>query len=757
MRRRLADHGIAILITLLLFVIPFFWLPPGTMDLGGDSSRLYFYDPVSYLLHVALYGVVPVGQGAVEPNYFYIPFVGLLGLLKSIVGNPWVLISIFNSIKVAIGFLFMYLIIRNVLKHEKDTRISETLIQLAAVSGGLLYILSSVTPYLSVVWNRALTAHNQIFLNPLMFYLLLKFFLSRQANYLWIAILVSFIFSANFALTSAPAFFSFYPISLVFLVVYTKLGAKVNIRWRILLGGFVAFVGVHGFHLLPQLMSLFEPGSFSNTKVFSKEEMLAGGVGYFNATSGLGKVSYGLLLPTQLSSLSWTAIAPAAVLLLAYRFRAQVRSMFLVSVFFFPLLFLVTANMTGLGLELYRKLFLIPGFSMFRVFYERWMLVFVFYYSMLFGLSAASLILAKKKVGVLLVLAALVLIGLGGLPLIQGKLVNVTHWTTPESGVSWRMDPEYEKTLDVIRTLPDGKILTLPLTDAFHQVLYGTNNAAYVGTPTIGQLTGKKDFSGYQHLYPYPEDIRQFAKEGKYETLTEIFSLLGIRYIFHNSDPRIYDFPFDEFPNAYMKTAMPPTQAAYKEFISHLPVRKIYEQGTYNLYEFDAPVIRPLVYVADSIIEGTPAAILAPSKRSIYIDSKLCAQTKTKYLCDGTYVVPRVSLVVRELTPSQYKIHVRVEEGSGSKPWILVFLNKFHRNWRLTSDDGSIVPESNHMEVNGYANAWIINPTERPGVLEYVFTLRLISERYFYFGSVVSIVALVIVCVMLGKSWSAKT
>jgi len=74
------------------------------------------------------------------------------------------------------------------------------------------------------------------------------------------------------------------------------------------------------------------------------------------------------------------------------------------------------------------------------------------------------------------VFVACILVGFG-LPLFQGKLVNMTHWGTPEAGVAWRMDPKYEEMLDRIRALPDnGKMLTLPLTDAFHQVLYGTND-----------------------------------------------------------------------------------------------------------------------------------------------------------------------------------------------------------------------------------------------------------------------------------------
>ena len=65
-----------------LFIIPFFWLKPGEMDLGGDNSRLYFYDPLSYLTNQALYGVVPTGIGGEAVSYWAIPHLLLLAFLN---------------------------------------------------------------------------------------------------------------------------------------------------------------------------------------------------------------------------------------------------------------------------------------------------------------------------------------------------------------------------------------------------------------------------------------------------------------------------------------------------------------------------------------------------------------------------------------------------------------------------------------------------------------------------------------------------
>src|SRR4051812_30381420 len=102
-----------IVLTILLFVIPFFWFHPGETDYGGDSSRLYFYNPLAYLSAQTLYGIISSGVGGENVGYYSIPFIILLWLLKSIVGSPPILASIFNGLTLSLAFLSCYLIIKD--------------------------------------------------------------------------------------------------------------------------------------------------------------------------------------------------------------------------------------------------------------------------------------------------------------------------------------------------------------------------------------------------------------------------------------------------------------------------------------------------------------------------------------------------------------------------------------------------------------------------------------------------------------------
>ena len=73
---------IIIVICVLLFIVPFFWISPGELEMGGDSNRLFLYDPGSYLQVNALYSVEPQGVGKVASNQNLRSILNLLQLAQ---------------------------------------------------------------------------------------------------------------------------------------------------------------------------------------------------------------------------------------------------------------------------------------------------------------------------------------------------------------------------------------------------------------------------------------------------------------------------------------------------------------------------------------------------------------------------------------------------------------------------------------------------------------------------------------------------
>ena len=106
------------LITSFLFFLPFFWFKPGEMDLGGDSSRLYFYDPLGYLTNYAFYGISPSAFGAENIGFFMVPFVGLLFCLKLIFSSPTFLIASFHGMSFSLAFLSCYFIVKDLINDQ---------------------------------------------------------------------------------------------------------------------------------------------------------------------------------------------------------------------------------------------------------------------------------------------------------------------------------------------------------------------------------------------------------------------------------------------------------------------------------------------------------------------------------------------------------------------------------------------------------------------------------------------------------------
>ena len=739
-------YWVVLLISFFLFIIPFFWFKPGEVDLGGDGNRLYFYDPLSFIKNVSLYAIDSEGKGNVEQRHAYLVYVGLLALIKHFIDSPHLLISIFNGIKLSVGFLSIYFIVKEFIQRGEQKNKRILAVELSAIIAGIFYIVATGSEKLIFFWVKALHSHDQVFLNPLIFLLLMRYFLTQNKWWLLSFLFVSFVFSSNFALISAPPLFAFYPIAIVFLLLYVIFIRKRKILIKDVAIGIILFLGMQSFHLIAEAASLFDLGSAVHSVVF--KDVINGGVNFFVAVHGEGKASISFLIPSPEVSLRWTSFIAPLVIILGYMLlKKKQKAMLLTSVFFLLTFFLVTANITDIGLEFYKRLFYIPGFSTFRHFFVQWAFIFIFFYAVLFGLSL-SVIFTRLKSSYVKVSAFIILLFfiIGFWQFLNGKLVDGIQWGSNGVKTAMIMDPRYEKTIDFIRKLPDeGKILMLPLTDNFNQVLYGINNAAYVGPSSISILTHKKSFAGYQIFDNYPyllsEDILRLSREKNYEALLQIFSLFNIRYIFHNADPKVYEEKFlNIFPYGYMMTSLPKTQQEYKEFVKKFSVRLLYNNGPFNLFEFDKKVYRPEVYIPDSIYQDDMIQTISNQKvsyQSAFIDKDVCKKNRSvSDFCKAEYKPPHTEITVKKNNPVQYVIHVK--QSGGTSPFLLVFQNSYHKDWKLSLNQNSSLSEEKHFLVNKYANAWIIAEDDRKGKTDYILTLNLEKQRYFQYGLLVT-------------------
>lgn len=576
-----------IVVSIVLFIIPFFWLKPGFVDLGGDAGRLYFIDPLFSAQRL-------IGQENVAGtmSQSMIPYEYFLYAAKLIVQAPTYLIDVSNGMMLSLAFIFSFLAIRELLSvtEGKLRRYRD----IAALTGGIIYI-SFIS---NTGWSQALQTQNQIFLNPLIFYLLLRFCVTSRLKYGLAALGISFIFAENFGFAAMPQFMSFFPLTVVFLFLYTRLVAHVVVPWKKLLYVALMFVGLHAFHILPLIASVFGKTSL-NGYVFNNNSIASNGVHYFDVNHvALGKISWQLFAPCNWGSQNVLVFVVPVIAVLGFLLKRS-KLLLLTGIFFAVTLFLDTANITHIGVLLYHALFYIPGFMMFRSFNDRWYYVYAFFYTLLFAFSFYALI-KQWKIG-LAILSSVIIICLVTyrvFPFLQGKALYAPLYQSNNVPSVLKLDPDMMDALRFTKNLPNnGKILTVPLTFPYYQIAYGQEGGAYEGISMVSNLTGHNDYAGFWDFGQLEVPVFTALYQKNMPEFLSLLQKLQVRYIFRNSDPRIMD-NFPGYPYGYpsmtysSKDQLPimKDQKAYDSFIATLPVKKIYEKGFYSVYEFsDVP------------------------------------------------------------------------------------------------------------------------------------------------------------------------
>lgn len=642
-------------LAVIIFFIPFGWLKPGEMDLGGDNSRLYFYDPIAYMTSQSLFGISHSGFGGENVSYFAIPFFLLLAFVKSLVHSPTILISIFHGLNLSLGFLFCFLIVRELLivdeKLPEGVKNNLFVRESASILAGLYYTFS---PNPIRWWGFPLLPMNVVFLNPLLFYLLLRFFLTHSSRYLYIALVVTFIFSANFSFIGAPTFFSFFPLAGIFLYCYVRYVLHRAIPFKKLLYGIILFLLIQSFHLLPQIVSILTPGTAVHSFIFDNQGKLQWGLKYFLATAPSIKVSYALLGLPQYTEpeIHWAfyMIFPLMIVLATLWNKSK---LYLLNLFFFLItLYFVSANITQIGVTLYALAFRLPGFSMFRVYYGQWEWAYLFFYTVLVGQAIATVLskLTSKRQHLVIGSAAVLLI-VTSIPLVTGKMTDTILWQSKKIHSHVKMDPRYEEALAYIKKLPiDGKIISFPLNDHGYQAVKGANDAAYVGPSTITYIAARNEFNGVVEFDTFAPSLLAAARDGDVDTFRDILSILNIRYIFYNEDPYIYVDNFPGIPYTDVRKYFPGTQEGYKEFIQTLAVKEVKSfEGGYHIYEFDDSSYVPHLYTAKNISFWSgnitddphiPISFYPDDKRVAFVDNPL-VYSAVKNIFDEVFLKAR--------------------------------------------------------------------------------------------------------------------
>ena len=373
--------------------------------------------------------------------------------------------------------------------------------------------------------------------------------------------------------------------------------------------------------------------------------------------------------------------------------------------------------------------------------------------------------------------------------------MNVFNRGSKNVGVVIRMDPNYEKMLEYIKNIPNsGRIIHMPFTDFAYNIVGGANRGVYVGQSMASYIAGKNDFAGYHDIDPFSEIFVKISREKEYGLIKQMMSLLQVRYILYNSDELISDKFFPTFPYGY--TGVPASSSAALDFVRNISYKKIYETGHYSLFEVDKKQYLPNFYIASDLffydtnpkyntqyfkaLSFFPATQSGPNSggKIAYIDRQACKKILTKDICDKNNHKmdnKNIQIIFQKVNLTKFKVEIK----NSTKPFLIVFQNSFTPKWELYESekntnqkdnsesyyDGSIVeikPVSNyidqkpfqtnslksiymdtHIEVNGYANAWYVDPSKF-GTRDYNLIAEMTGQKIFYYSFAVSLVTLVV-------------
>ena len=249
--------------------------------------------------------------------------------------------------------------------------------QVSGILSSFVYLFAPMVNH----WDKALITHNQIFLNPLIFYLALRFIHTQKMFYALIALLITLLFAPNFSFASAPNFFAFYPLTLLFLLVYALWIRKIMLSWKRVAFVIIRFVGIHSFHLIPQIMVVLDKGSSEYQRIFDSSESVS-----FQVDTGI-KLSSNLMsmkLEAGITEIYMVIVPLTVILALFFSSREKkgdelLKKIFLLlTVFFLIALYFDTANITPFFAKIFELMFKVPGFSMFRNYYGQFLYVFYF-------------------------------------------------------------------------------------------------------------------------------------------------------------------------------------------------------------------------------------------------------------------------------------------------------------------------------------------------------------------------------------------
>lgn len=744
------------LLTIIFLLFLPYYLFEGKLFVGGDDTRLFYAYPFEYLKQFSFFSWVNGSSiGTNGASQYLLPFISIWSFVSLIISNRVILDYFAFSLPLIFAFVYFKKFVEELFNFNNNHNFEIYI-------GSLFFILSPIIIYdqlfifLTTVWLLGVV--------PAVGYYYLKYLKSSNFLYIYISLIICCIFS--FVILSFPWILGFLiPFFIGVLVLATISTRKeIVIFSKRTIAFIIPIVLAQAFWLFGFIVPYFvqDKNSFA-AKLISKDfldtftpTVLATAKGYIiypllNLFHRQIAFDFGWKLKDifvdfydKIFILNSIFILILLIGILSYRkyFNKKERRIYLLALIAFIVsLYLFTVNIGPLK-DLFLLFGNIPGFIMFRNFYDKFAPGYIFIYGILITLG---LILIKKRFNnrfkwVNLVILLLILFNFTTVK----PIVNSPLWTTDNIYKTINIPEEYLSFMNTINknVSPSNTILSIPFGLTVYSSIKDENsNNTYVGVSPVKLFSGINDISGDMSFSFTNENIRidNAIIERKYDALNEILYNYNINYVLVTKN----------IPGEVLKSYVYNQSTLGKqdeEFLNGITSEKIFtsEKGNYELY--------------------------TTKKRNILLQSKNLSFEKinpVKYFLYLENVKSGQELKFNETFHNDWKLYLQKNPNLSFCSKAQVFssnniiecksnFNFFDLNEMTFLWEKSIFDNS-HATTKGFSNTWVMDTEyirsnyskdyytiNKDGSLNLKIILYFNQQLYFYYGVIISLIVILL-------------
>jgi hypothetical protein len=501
-----------LIIIAIIFVLPYL-LFKGKLYISGDDTRLLYVYPWEYIRNIAFFSwhnISSVGSNA--PNQFLLPILYILTFFSKFLSR--IQLDYFSfSLPLVISFIYWKRFLGVIVNNKEKYKVEILLGSLFFISSPIL-IVNQLFIFLSTIWLLPVV--------PSLSYYFVKFIKEGKYSNIIKAFFICFIFSAGFF--SIPWVLGIMVPIIFSLILFSGFFPNKQ-KKNFLIKSFIYFIAIvfsQMFWFLPFVSTYFNSGSSNfGSQVLSKA--VADTFSPTVLSTATGTILYPLLniFHRQIAfdfvwhlkdtfinyydkTLYINLIFPFVLIFGLYNFKKYFKNHFRYIYLIFLTSFVFSLYLFTVNIGPLKDLFLIfghvPGFVMFRNFYDKFALGYVYFYTIVLTFSLIILkqkIKDKNKINIFYFIFLLAIV-INFIPV--GQVINAPLWTTKDVYRNINIPSEYTNFMEKIKkdVNPTSTILTIPFGEALYSVIKDeSSNSVYTGTSPVRILSDVNDISGY--------------------------------------------------------------------------------------------------------------------------------------------------------------------------------------------------------------------------------------------------------------------